>query len=517
METSLNREARRGSRHLDGAPAEVEDRAALTAAFVGINSEYYEAQFRVIGSKSGFTWTFNPAAALLGPMWYGMRGIWNWALAFVILETFALVQIGRGWWGPLATEARGRIVSIEAQLGLRRAQLEAAIEKGSDNLDTFRRNIESLERVLIQTQSDVQQAEESRLAIVVFGIAMVLVVKALQGVYANTALERRYSEWLSDRSIETGVPASRAVMSLLFAVPVFVVSVIHFTAPELLPVLAEFPTDRQVRLTGIAWVEAFFDYLVLTGEAFFDAVTFGIRWVLDGLELLFAESPWFVIIVFLVTLTGLSAGPRAAMWTGAALAYMGLVGLWDKAMTSLALLGTAACISIGLGIPLGMYCARRPRVYRFVRPVMDFMQTMPAFVYMIPVIAFFGTGKVAAVVTTMVFGGTPVVRLTVLGLRGVPESIREAAIAFGASNWYLLGKVDLPLAAPSIRAGMNQTILLSLAMVVVASLIGAKGLGEDVLEALQYASVGQGILAGFAILFLAMILDRIIQGRRRDQ
>ena len=185
METSLNREDRRGSRHLDGAPAEVEDRAALTAAFVGINAQYYEAQFRVIGSKPGFTWTFNPAAALLGPMWYGMRGIWNWALAFVILETFALVQIGRGWWGPLATEARGRIVSIEAQLGLRRAQLEAAIEKGSDNLDTFKRNIESLERVLIQTQNDVQQAEESRLAIVVFGIAMVLVVKALQGVYAT--------------------------------------------------------------------------------------------------------------------------------------------------------------------------------------------------------------------------------------------------------------------------------------------------------------------------------------------
>jgi len=129
--------------------------------------------------------------------------------------------------------------------------------------------------------------------------------------------------------------------------------------------------------------------------------------------------------------------------------------------------------------------------------------------------AFFGTGKPAAVVTTMIFGGTPVVRLTVLGLRGVPENVREAAISFGASKWYLLTKVDLPLAAPSIRAGVNQTIMLSLAMVVVASLIGAKGLGEDVLEALQYANVGQGILAGFAILFCAMMLDRIVQGRNR--
>ena len=126
-----------------------------------------------------------------------------------------------------------------------------------------------------------------------------------------------------------------------------------------------------------------------------------------------------------------------------------------------------------------------------------------------------GTGKVAAVIITMIFGGTPVVRLTVLGLRGVPETIREAAIAYGASKWYLLRKVDLPLATPSILAGVNQTVMLSLAMVVVASLIGAKGLGQDVLEALQYANVGQGILAGVAILFVALILDRVVQGKKR--
>ena len=143
---------------------------------------------------------------------------------------------------------------------------------------------------------------------------------------------------------------------------------------------------------------------------------------------------------------------------------------------------------------------------------MDFMQTMPAFVFMILVIAFFGTGKSAAVVTEMIFGGTPVVWLTVLGLRGVPENVREAAISYGASKWYFLTKVDLPLAAPSSRAGINQTIMLSLAMVVVASLTGAKGLCEDVLEALQYANVGQGILARFAIRFCAMMLDRIVQG-----
>jgi glycine betaine/proline transport system permease protein len=172
-------------------------------------------------------------------------------------------------------------------------------------------------------------------------------------------------------------------------------------------------------------------------------------------------------------------------------------------------------VAIALGIPLGIYCARRPRVFAAVRPILDFMQSMPSFVYLIPVVAFFGAGKPAAIVATLIFGSPPVVRMTVLGLQQVPEAVREAALAFGASPRYMLFKVELPLAAPTIMAGVNQTILLCLAMVVVASLIGAKGLGEDVLEALQYASEGQGILAGLAILCCALILDRIVQGQRR--
>ena len=304
-------------------------------------------------------------------------------------------------------------------------------------------------------------------------------------------------------------------LSCSFAVLIVVATVVHYSFPGMYPWLIEFPTEHGIRLTSIKWVETFFTFCVTNGEGFFDAITYGIRAMLDALELIFVETPWMVIASFIVLLTWLSAGPRAAVYSGAFLTYMGLLGFWEKAMTTLALLGTAACLSIIIGIPLGMYCARRERFYSFIRPIMDFMQTMPAFVFMIPVIAFFGTGKPAAVVTTMIFGGTPVVRLTVLGLRGVPEHVREAAIAFGGSKWYLLTRVDLPLASPSIRAGINQTIMLSLAMVVVASLIGAKGLGEDVLEALQYANVGQGILAGFAILFCAMILDRIVQGERK--
>ncbi|MFD0982614.1 ABC transporter permease [Tropicimonas aquimaris] len=209
----------------------------------------------------------------------------------------------------------------------------------------------------------------------------------------------------------------------------------------------------------------------------------------------------------------LSAGVRVAIFTGAALAYLGLLGFWEKAMTTVALLGAAALISITLGIPLGIYCARRPRAFAIVRPILDFMQSMPSFVYLIPVVAFIGSGKPASVVATMIFGSPPVIRFTVLGLQQVPEAVREAALAFGATPTTCSAR-STPLAAPTIMDGVNQTILLSLAMVVVASLIGAKGLGEDVLEALQYAAAGQGILAGLAILFCALILDRIVTGKR---
>lgn len=498
-----------------GENVEKEDRGALVAQFAGPNAPYYREEFDRIGARSGFTWTFNFAAAILGPIWYGMRALWNWALPFLVLETFAIVQMARGLFGDLGAEARERIGQIEGTLELRRKQLAAAIERDADNVDVFQRNVDSLEGAIGGFRQDIATAEASAIWVVGFGAAMLLIVKLVEGLLANRTLERRFSNWLSDRSLASGVNSLRTAISAAFMLLIFLVGAIHFSVPGAIPFLTEFPTDPNYRLGAIEIVEGFINWLKRGSEWFFDNVTWIIRTVLDALELLFVQTPWVIIGSFIIFLTALAAGVRTAIWSGAFLAYMGLLGFWEKAMTTLALLGTAALISIVIGIPLGMFCARRPRFYAVIRPIMDFMQTMPAFVFMIPVIAFFGVGKPAAIIVTMIFGGTPVVRLTVLGLRGVPESIREAAIAYGASKWYLLTKVDLPLAAPSILAGVNQTIMLSLAMVVVASLIGAKGLGEDVLEALQYASVGQGILAGFAILFCAMILDRVVQGSRR--
>ncbi len=491
------------------------ERASQVDKFVKTNPAYYRDQFARIGADPKFVWTFNLWAGLLGPIWFSARGMWNWGLSFLILETFAIVQIVRGLFGDLASEAWDRIAKIEGTLELRRQQLTSAIENNTDKIEVYQRAVNSLEEAIGGFRLEAEQLEGTGLIIAGFGFLVLIVVKAVQSVIANTLLEKRFSDWLSEPGISIGMTSKHIAISIIFVLVIVVATVTHYSFPGLFPWLIEFPTEHSIRLTSIKWVEDFFNFAITHGEAFFDAITFAIRAVLDGLELVFVDTPWMVIASFIILLTWLSAGPRAAIYAGAFLLYMGLLGFWEKAMTTLALLGTAAVLSIVIGIPLGMYCARRERFYAFIRPIMDFMQTMPAFVFMIPVIAFFGTGKPAAVVTTMIFGGTPVVRLTVLGLRGVPENVREAAISFGSSKWYLLTRVDLPLASPSIRAGINQTIMLSLAMVVVASLIGAKGLGEDVLEALQYANVGQGILAGFAILFCAMILDRIVQGERK--
>lgn len=496
------------------ALAYAEERRANIREFVRTSPDYYIANFDKVGASARFTPTFNLTAGLFGPIWFGARGLWSWALSFLIIEAIAFVQIARGLFGDLAADAMARIASIEGTLELRRKQLAAAIESGSDRVDAFQRAVDGLEANIGGIRAEAEALAEQGPTIALTGLGILVVIKLVQAIVANWALEARFSDWLSDRSIRSGMPVSQILFSAVFMVVLVAVAMVHYSFPGRFELLGSFPTNPDIRLVGIDWVEAFFNWAVLNGDALFDGITYGIRLVLDALELVFVSTPWIVIAALIVLLTWLTAGLRMAIWSGAFLAYMGLLGFWEKAMTTLALLGTAACLSIIIGIPLGMFAARRPRFYRFIQPIMDFMQTMPAFVFMIPVIAFFGTGKPAAVVTTMIFGGTPVVRLTVLGLRGVPESVREAAISFGANKWYLLTKVDLPLASPSIRAGINQTIMLSLAMVVVASLIGAKGLGEDVLEALQYANVGQGILAGFSILFCAMILDRIVQGKK---
>ena len=328
------------------------------------------------------------------------------------------------------------------------------------------------------------------------GIFGLLAAKILQGIVANSILEQRFVRWRSDRTIASGLSKGRAITAALCYAAIVVPTLLRFSAPQQWKSLAIFPAPQNWRTAASTGLSEWTDAIRDGGEHLFDAVAFGMNGLLDGLETLLAGAPWPAMIVFVGLLAWRAAGPRIAVLAAASLAYLGVLGFWQQAMATMALLGTAACISISLGIPFGILCARRPRLYAAVRPVLDFMQTMPSFVYLIPVIAFFGTGKAAAVVVTLIFGSPPVIRLTVLGLRNVPAHVREAATAFGATPSYLLLRVDLPLAADTIMTGVNQTISLSLAMVVVASLIGAKGLGEVVLDGTVLRGDGRGNLGG---------------------
>ncbi len=381
------------------AQAYAEERRQNIRTFVRTAPEYYIRNFDRIGASARFTPTFNAMAGLFGPVWVGARGPWTRALPVLILEALALVQMARGLFGDLGAEAMARVASIEGTLELRRQQLAAAIENNSDRVDAFQRTVESLEANIDGFRVEAEAAAAQGPTIALTGLVILLVVKLVQALSANTALEARFSDWLSDRSIRSGMPVQQIVFSGVFMGLIVAAAVIHYSFPGRFPLLTDFPTDPDIRLTSIDGVEAFFNWAVLNGEALFDAITYGIRLVLDALEIVFVRTPWIVIAALIILLTWLTAGVRMAIYSGAFLAYMGLLGFWEKAMTTLALLGTAACLSIIIGIPLGMFAARRPQFYAFIQPIMDFMQTMPALVFMGPVIAFFGTGKPAAVGT----------------------------------------------------------------------------------------------------------------------
>ena len=498
----------------DIKPETAERLGTLVEQFVGRGQSYYRKTFAYMMEAPGYRFTLNYIAALLGPIWFGARGLWSWFLGFMVLETFAYIQIGKGLFGDLGREARQRADKITETLALRRDQIDAAEQSGSGSLDSLKRAAESLETALTNAEAAASQADATGLTYIFAGLILALIFKFLQASIANWTLEGQFARWRSDRNAAHGWSIQRMLIAAILFISVALMSMIKFAQPDAFSLLKTFPTDREWRLNVGDSVQAAFDWTKTSGRGFFDSLTFGMRTLLDWIEVILVQTPWPVVALVIVLLAYLSAGARVAIFTGAALAYLGLLDFWEKAMTTIALLGAAALISITLGIPLGIFCARRPKVFAVVRPILDFMQSMPSFVYLIPVVAFIGSGKPAGVVATMIFGSPPVIRFTVLGLQQVPETVREAALAFGATPRYLLWRVDLPLAARTIMAGVNQTILLSLAMVVVASLIGAKGLGEDVLEALQYAAAGQGILAGLAILFCALILDRIVAGKR---
>jgi len=267
------------------------------------------------------------------------------------------------------------------------------------------------------------------------------------------------------------------------------------------------------------WVNVGVDWLTVNLAVFFDTISDVIRVILTNLEYFLYWLPWPVVIAIFVLIAWRVTGWRVALFVAAGLYFMGALGLWEASMTTLALIITAVAISLLIGIPLGIVAARYNAVWAVLRPVLDAMQTIPSFVYLIPAIMFFGIGNVPGVIATVIFAVPPAVRMTNLGIREVSSDVVEAAVSFGSTARQLLTKVQLPLARPTIMAGVNQTIMLALSMVVVAGLVGAGGLGEQIVRALGHVDVGRGTEAGLAILVIAIILDRITMtlGRRKKK
>ncbi|WP_300674415.1 proline/glycine betaine ABC transporter permease [Desulfoluna sp.] len=259
-------------------------------------------------------------------------------------------------------------------------------------------------------------------------------------------------------------------------------------------------------------IEAIIDFLVENCSAatniFSDIMEAFIDILVDGMMFL---PPWLFILCIGALAFGITRKRSVGILAILGLALIVNMGLWKATISTLALVVIATLVSILIAIPMGILAALNRTAYRLVMPILDFMQTMPAFVYLIPAIPFFGLGKVSAIFSTVIFSVPPAIRLTCLGIRQVPEELIEAADAFGSSPQQKLFKLQLPLATPTIMAGVNQTVMLALSMVVVAAMIGAKGLGGEVWKAIQRLQPGKGFEAGLGIVIIAMLLDRILQ------
>jgi len=258
-------------------------------------------------------------------------------------------------------------------------------------------------------------------------------------------------------------------------------------------------------------VSAFVDWLTANFGPLFDAISAVMLFLLDAvLIVLTAPHPLVVTAVF-VALALLERKWGFGLFTLVAFLLIQAMGLWIEAMQTLAVVVVATVFAVAIGVPVGIWAARSRRASSVIRPVLDFMQTLPVFVYLIPAVFFFGIGVVPGVVATLIFAIPPAVRLTELGIRSVDREVVEAATAFGAKPRQMLREVQLPLAMPSIMAGVNQTIMMALSMVIIASMVGAGGLGNDVLASIQRLDIGLGFESGMAVVLLAIILDRITE------
>ncbi|WP_440410947.1 ABC transporter permease [Neorhizobium petrolearium] len=278
-------------------------------------------------------------------------------------------------------------------------------------------------------------------------------------------------------------------------------------------ILCKFPaiSDQYIR-DARKLIDDGFKGLVREYGHVIDAVTAPLQWFLNYLERLFTNSPWIVVLMIMLAIVYLgSRSLRITIGTAVGMLLIGMSGLWGDTMVTLAIVTVATLIAIVIGLPIGILMARSDRIQGAINPILDVMQTMPSFVYLIPVVVIFGIGKVPGLIAVVIYAVPPMIRLTNLGIRLVDKEVLEAADAFGSSPGQKLWNVQMPLALPTIMAGINQTIMMSLAMVVVASMVGVGGLGRNTLQAINNQFFTFGFLNGFALVAIAIIFDRTSQ------
>lgn len=259
------------------------------------------------------------------------------------------------------------------------------------------------------------------------------------------------------------------------------------------------------------YIEEFINWLTSNFGALFNVIKIIVISVVDAVEWVLIFPPFYVIILLIAFLAWKRTGLGVTIFTILGLSLIWAMGYWGQTMATLALILSAAFIALLMGVPMGIWAAKKPMAGKIMRPILDLMQTMPAFVYLIPAVLFFGLGKVPGAFATIIFAMPPAVRLTTLGISQVPKEIVEATRSFGATPGQLLFKVELPLALPTILAGVNQTIMMALSMVVISAMIAAGGLGEVVLKGITQLKIGLGFEGGISVVILAIILDRITQ------
>ena len=259
------------------------------------------------------------------------------------------------------------------------------------------------------------------------------------------------------------------------------------------------------------WISVFIDWLVEGYRWFFQGLKWPVEVTLSGLENGLLATPPLLIIGIMALIAWKTSGIKLAIFTIAALVFIGLLGFWEDTMITLAMVFASVAFCTLVGLPLGICAGRNDKFESFMRPILDGMQTTPAFVYLVPIVMLFSIGNVAGVLATIVFSLPPIVRLTALGIRQVHPELVEAALAFGATGNQVLLRVQIPLALPTIMAGLNQTIMMALSMVVIAALIGAGGLGAPVVRGLNTLDIGLATIGGLSIVLIAIILDRITQ------